>query len=82
MRPNSTRATRDLVSVGSVKGLMEVVAEFFIWEVSCLKTTPDQVSTRLRLRFKVVDKCSESASDSIANDRVSDLSTDRVRHVH
>jgi hypothetical protein len=82
MRPNSTRAPCDLVSIGSVKGLMEVVAEFFIWEVSYLKTAPDQVSTRLRLRFKVVDKCSESASDSIANDRVSDLSTDRVRHVH
>jgi len=70
------------VSVGSVKGLVEMAAEFFIWEVSCLKTTPDQVRTRLRLRFKVVDKCSKSAADSIANDRVSDLSTDRVRHVH
>ena len=42
MRPISTRAPEDLVSVGSVKGLMEVVAD----------------------------------------DRVSDLSTDRVRHVH
>jgi hypothetical protein len=82
MRPISTRAPEDLVSVGSVKGLMEVVAEFVIWEVSCLKTTPDQVRTRFWLRFKVVDKCSKSAADSVANDRVSDLSTDRVRHVH
>jgi hypothetical protein len=61
---------------------MEVVAEFFIVEVSCLKTTPDQVRTRLWLRVKVVDKCSKSAADSVPNDRVSDLSTDRVRHVH
>jgi hypothetical protein len=82
MRATSTRTPADLVSFGSVKGLVEMVAEFFIWEVSCLKTTPDQVRTRFRLRVKVVDKCSKSAADSIANHRVSDLSTDRVRHVH
>jgi hypothetical protein len=70
------------VDAGSVKGLVEVVVEFFIWEVSCLKTTPDQVRTRFWLRVKVVDKCSKSPADSIAHDRVSDLSTDRVRHVH
>jgi hypothetical protein len=82
MRPVSTLTPRDLVGVGSVKGLVEVVAKFVIGEFSCLKTTPDQVGTRLRLRFKVVDEGSESAADSIANNRVSDLSTDRVRHVH
>jgi len=82
MKPVISRAIGDLVGAGSVKGLVEVVAEFVIWEVSCLKTTPDQVRTRFRLRVKVVDKCSKSAADSIANHRVSDPSTDRVRHVH
>jgi hypothetical protein len=61
---------------------MEMVAELVIWEVSCLKTTPDQVGTRFRLRFKVVDECPETAPDSIPNNRVSDLSAYRVRHVH
>jgi hypothetical protein len=82
MSPVSIVTPRVLVGVGSVKGLVEVVAKFVIGEFSCLKTTPDQVRTRLRLRFKVVDECTEPAADSVANDRVSDLSTDRVRHVH
>jgi len=55
--------------------------EFVIRELSCLKTTSDQVTTRMRLRVEVIDKCSESPADSIANYRVADLSTDRVRHV-
>ena len=70
------------MGAGSVKGLVEVVVEFFIWEVSCLKTTPDQVSTRLGLGGKGIKKCSESPTDSIANDRVADLSTDHERHIH
>jgi hypothetical protein len=82
MSPVRTRTPGDLVSAGSVKGLVEMAAKFVIWEVSCLTTTPDQVGTRLRLRVKVVDKCSKSAADSIANHRVSDLSADRVRYVH
>lgn len=77
-----TRAAADLTGAGSVDGLMEVVAELLIWEVSCLKTAPDQVNARLWLRFKVVDECPEAAANPIPNDRVSDLPTDRVRHVH
>jgi len=56
--------------------------KFFIREVSCLKTTSDQVRTRQWLGVEVVNKCPESPADSIPENRVTDLSTDRVRHVH
>jgi len=83
MRAKSTRdAGVDLARVGSAEGLLEVVVEFFIGEVSCLKTTSDQVRTRLWLGVEVVNKCPESPADSIAENRITDLSTDRVRHVH
>jgi hypothetical protein len=59
---------------------VEVVMEFVIREVSCLKTTSDQVTTRMRLRVEVIDKSPKSPADSIANYRIADLSTDRVRH--
>jgi hypothetical protein len=83
MSPNSTRVPSvDLGGVDSAKGLSEMVLEFFIWEVSCLKTTPDQVTTRLGLGGKDIKKCSKSSAGSITNDRVADLPTDHERHVH
>jgi hypothetical protein len=67
MSPNSTRVPGvELERVGSTKGLLEMVLEFFIREVSCLKTTPDQVTTRFGLGGKDIKKCSKSAADSIA----------------
>jgi hypothetical protein len=62
--------------------LVEVMVEFVIGEVSCLKTTSDQVRTWKWLGVEVVDKCPESPADAIALHRVPDLSTDRVRHAH
>jgi hypothetical protein len=56
--------------------------KFVIGKVSCLNTAPDQVDSRPRLRVKVVDEGPESTANPIALDRVADLSTDRVRHVH
>jgi hypothetical protein len=58
-----------------------MVLEFFIREVSCLKTTPDQVITRLGWGGKDIKKCSESSADSIAYNRVADLPVDHERHV-
>jgi hypothetical protein len=54
--------------------------EFFIGEFSCLITTPDQVFTRYGLGVESVDECPQAPPDPIANDRVADLSTDRVGH--
>jgi hypothetical protein len=83
MRPTSTRVPEaTLERVGSTEGLVEMVLKFFIREVSCLKTTPDQVSTRLGLGDKGIKKCSKSPTDSITNHRVADLSTDHERYVH
>jgi len=59
-----------------------MVLEFFIREASCLKTTPDQVTARSGLGGKYIKKCSKSPADSIAYDRVADLSTDHERHVY
>jgi hypothetical protein len=56
-----------------------VVLEFCMGEFSCLITTPDQVFTRFGLGVESVDECPEATTDPIANDCVSDLSTDRVR---
>jgi hypothetical protein len=68
--------------VGSLKGFSEVMLEFVIGEVSCLITTPDQVHTRLGLRVKVVDECPQSTANPVANNRIADLSADRVGHIH
>jgi hypothetical protein len=54
--------------------------EFFIGESSCLVSTSDQVFTRLWWGVESVDECPQTPADSIANNRVADLSTDRVGH--
>jgi hypothetical protein len=72
---------QELTGVGSLKGFFDVVVELFIGKVSCLNTTSDQVCTRMWLRFKVIDECPKSAANAVSLHRVSDLPTDRVRHV-
>jgi len=54
--------------------------ELLIGEVSCLITAPDQVVTRFGLGIKFVHECPQTASDLIADNRISDLSADRVGH--
>jgi hypothetical protein len=54
--------------------------EFFIGEFSCLITTPDQVLTGCGLGVESVDECPQTPADPIANNRIADLSTDRVSH--
>jgi hypothetical protein len=54
--------------------------EFFIGEFSCLITAPDQVVTRVGLGVESVDECPQTPADPVANNRIADLSTDRVRH--
>jgi hypothetical protein len=63
---------------GSTKGFVKVLLEFCIGEFSCLITAPDQVFTRLGLGVESVDERSQSPPDPISNDRIADLSTDRV----
>jgi hypothetical protein len=67
---------------GSVEGFTQVMLEFFIGEFSCLITTPDQVVTRVGLGVESIDECPKTPADPVANNRVADLSTDRVRHTH
>jgi hypothetical protein len=67
-------------SAGSIEGFAKVVLEFFIGEVSCLISAPDQVFTRLGLGVECVDECPQTPADPIANNRIADLSTDRVGH--
>jgi hypothetical protein len=57
-----------------------VVLEFVIGEFSCLITAPDQVFTRFGLGVESVDECPQAPPDPIADNRVADLSTDRVGH--
>jgi hypothetical protein len=64
----------------SVEGLTKVMLEFFIGEFSCLITAPDQVFTRFGLGIESIDECPQPPADPIANDRIADLSTDRVGH--
>jgi hypothetical protein len=59
-----------------------VVLEFFIGEISCLVTAPDQVFTRFRLGVESIEECAQTSADSVTNDRIADLSTDRVGHGH
>jgi hypothetical protein len=56
--------------------------EFFIGEFSCLITAPDQVVTRFGLGVESVDECAQTPADPIANNRIADLSTDRVGHAN
>jgi hypothetical protein len=65
---------------GSVEGFTQVMLEFFIGEFSCLITAPDQVVTRVGLGVESVDECPQTPADPVANNRIADLSTDRVRH--
>jgi hypothetical protein len=81
MAPISTRAAGESSTRrGSVKGFVQVMLEFFIGEFSCLITTPDQVFTRFGLGVESVEQRSQASADSIANNRIADLSADRVRH--
>jgi hypothetical protein len=65
---------------GSLNGFVEVVLEFFIGESSCLVSAPDQVLTGLGLGVEVVHECPQASADAVADNRVADFSTDRVRH--
>jgi hypothetical protein len=65
---------------GASKGFAKVMLEFFIGEFSCLISTPDQVFTRMGLGVESVEECPQAPADPVANNRVADLSTDRVRH--
>ena len=65
---------------GSVEGFAEVTPKFFIGEPSCLITTPDQVFTRFGLGVESIDKCAQATTDPIANNRIANLSTNRVGH--
>jgi hypothetical protein len=56
--------------------------EFVIGEFSCLISTPDQVFTRLGLGVKTIEERPQAPADPVANNRIADLSTDRVRHRH
>jgi hypothetical protein len=67
---------------GSVEGFAKVMLEFFIGEFSCLITTPDQVFTRAGLGVESIDERPQATADPIANNRIADLSTDRVGHGH
>ena len=67
---------------GSVEGVMQVTLEFFIGESSCLITAPDQVVTRFGLGVESIDERPQTPADPVANNRIADLSTDRVRHAH
>jgi len=70
----------ELEGTGATEGFGEVMLELLIGEVSCLITAPDQVVTRLGLGIEVVHECPQSASDLVANNRISDLPADRVGH--
>ena len=61
--------------------LLEVVSKFVIREFSCLIIAPDQVVTRLGLGIEVVHKCPQSTANPVTNNRIADLSTDRVGHL-
>jgi hypothetical protein len=65
---------------GSVEGFTQVMLEFFIGEFSCLITAPDQVVTRVGLGVESIDECPQTPADPVANNRIADLSTDRVGH--
>jgi hypothetical protein len=65
---------------GSVEGFAKVVMEFFISEISCLVTALDQVFTRFGLGVESVEECAQTSADSVTNDRIADLSADRVGH--
>jgi hypothetical protein len=81
MTPTNARATGDrLTRAGSLKGFLEVVLEFFIREISCLVSAPDQVLTGFGLRVEVVHECPQTPANSVANNRIADFSTDRVSH--
>ena len=71
-----------LKSACSLEGFLEVVLELLIWKFSCLKTTPDQVVTRLWLRVEVVYRCPKPTANPISDHRIPDLSADRVGHSH
>jgi hypothetical protein len=81
MTPTNAMATGDgLARAGSFKGFVEVVLEFFIGEISCLVSAPDQVLAGLGLGVEVVQKRPQSPANSVANNRIADSSTDRVSH--
>jgi hypothetical protein len=64
----------------ALEGLAKVLLEFVIGEFSCLISTPDQVFTRVGLGVEAIDECPQAPSDPVADNRVADLSTDRVGH--
>ncbi len=82
MAPEKVRAKIEGDSTGSgpVEGFVKVVLEFFIGELSCLITAPDQVFAGFGLGVESIDECSQAATDPITNDRVADLPADRVGH--
>ena len=65
---------------GSAEGFAKVVFEFFIGEISCLVTALDEVFTRFWLGVESIEECAQTSADSVTNDRIADLSTDRVGH--
>jgi hypothetical protein len=67
---------------GACEGFSKVMLEFVIGEFSCLISTPDQVFTRLGLGVKSIEECPQAPTDPVANNRIADLSTDRVGHCH
>jgi|ERR1700691_1834714 hypothetical protein len=84
MGPEDIRASSEgrSAGAGSAEGFVEVMLEFFIGEFSCLITAPDQVVTRFGLGVESVEECPQTPADPIANNRIADLSTDRVSHGH
>ena len=74
------RASGESVGAGALERLAKVMLEFFIGEFSCLITAPDQVVTRVGLGVESVDECPQTPADPVANNRIADLSTDRVGH--
>jgi hypothetical protein len=81
MTPTKAFATGDgLARTGSLKGFVEVVLEFFIGELSCLVSAPDQVLTGLGLGVEVVHECPQAPTNTVTNNRIADFSTDRVSH--
>ena len=81
MARTTVRARGDaLERTGFDHCLAEVESKLVIGEFSCLITAPDQVVARLGSGIEFVHKCPQSAAGPVANNRIADLSTDRVGH--